>query len=388
MKILLCCPYPLDLRLGAAKVYMEVARAFTEAGQECCIKGLDEMEWPESLTTMTEEKKLQRYPLALKSYIQKYGEAYDVIEYEFRFLPFARQEFPAKPLLVARSTLLIHHLAQIEIPIFPTWRGRLGKFLKGPMRRREFAGKIELADMTLRHADFINVTNSDDAQCLIKHGHDKKKIGVFSYALFPDRWNALAQFNQGKNKTLLAQPRLAFVGTFDNRKGAVEFPRLLELLVAKNPKVKIVLLGTSAMFATVEAVLGCFPEKLRSHIEVIEKFSPEQLPALLRDCSVGVFPSHLESFGYGILEMLAAGLPVVSYKTPGPPVLLPETWMVKRGDVEKMANVVLSWIGHPDVWCQAQEHAVAISKKFVWSGVAMETLQSYSQVIQARRGHK
>ena len=38
--------------------------------------------------------------------------------------------------------------------------------------------------------------------------------------------------------------------------------------------------------------------------------------------SAGAFPSHCEGFPFGVLEMLAAGLPVVAYRAPGAPMMI------------------------------------------------------------------
>ena len=46
------------------------------------------------------------------------------------------------------------------------------------------------------------------------------------------------------------------------------------------------------------------------------------LPALLADCSVGIFPSYVEGFGLAVLEQLAAGIPTVAFDAPGPRQIL------------------------------------------------------------------
>ena len=74
--------------------------------------------------------------------------------------------------------------------------------------------------------------------------------------------------------------------------------------------------------------MNYFPKKLRGYIEVIPQFHPDELPILLSSCSLGIFPSYLEGFAFGVLEMLAAALPVIAYDTPGAPMMVPEQYLV------------------------------------------------------------
>ena len=72
------------------------------------------------------------FPPFLKSYIESTNNDYDVIEFEYLYLPFKRHEVNTKSVLVARSVLLVHHFEKIQIPTFKTLRGFVGKIL-GPI---------------------------------------------------------------------------------------------------------------------------------------------------------------------------------------------------------------------------------------------------------------
>ena len=51
-------------------------------------------------------------------------------------------------------------------------------------------------------------------------------------------------------------------------------------------------------------------------------FEEADLPSLLADCAVALFPSYVEGFGLAVLEQLAAGLPTIAYDVPGPRQIL------------------------------------------------------------------
>ena len=78
-------------------------------------------------------------------------------------------------------------------------------------------------------------------------------------------------------------------------------------------------------------------------IELISDYPPADLPRLLADCTVGVFPSYVEGFGLAVLEQLAAGIPTVAYDVSGPrdslSDRLPE-FLVPVGDIEAAARAV------------------------------------------------
>src|SRR6185295_5332692 len=85
-------------------------------------------------------------------------------------------------------------------------------------------------------------------------------------------------------------PIIAFVGTFDERKGAADFPEIVEQVVAAVPAAKFKLLGTAGLTTSVDQVLRSFPRSMRAAIDVIPQFDPDDLPKLLSDCAVGMFP--------------------------------------------------------------------------------------------------
>ena len=58
---------------------------------------------------------------------------------------------------------------------------------------------------------------------------------------------------------------------------------------------------------------------------------------------MGLFPSYFEGFPFGVLEMLAAGLPVAAYDAPGAPMMVPAEWLAPRGDAHALA-ARLAWM--------------------------------------------
>lgn len=338
MKIALCCHLPLDSKLGGAKVYIEAAESYHRNG--AAVSLIDVRDWAsKAATSWSEQEKLSQLPDMLKQYIKSQGKNFDIIEFEIPYLGKFDDNQQDSALLSARSVLLPHHLLDIKIPPAPGLRSFLAKLLKGAKRKQQLQRIISQSNLSIHSSHFVNVPNIDDKNKLISCGIDEKKIIVSPYGLLPERMQLLANSGKDQNKKN-TQPVIAFVGTFDWRKGAREFPEILRLLLKASPNLKLKLLGTSALFPTKESVLNYFGSDLSQSLIVIPQFTPDELPILLAECHLGIFPSYLESFGFGVLEMLAAGLPTMGYKVPGVSSLLPPEWLVGPGNHIALVNLI------------------------------------------------
>ncbi|MBY0461085.1 MAG: glycosyltransferase, partial [Gemmataceae bacterium] len=202
------------------------------------------------------------------------------------------------------------------------------------------------------------------------------------YGLFPER---LAAFVPRQNP-LPDPPRLAFVGTFDPRKGMREWPALADAVARAHPAAAFRLIGTSGLVPTADGVRAHFPARLRPRVEVVPRFEPADLPGVLADCSLGVFPSHCEGFGFGVLEMLAAGLPVVAYRAPGPPAMLPPENLMPKGDGAAVGRRAAALLGDPDELRAARRAARARAEQFRWDEIAARTAEVYLAARSAKSG--
>src|SRR5439155_12459149 len=126
-----------------------------------------------------------------------------------------------------------------------------------------------------------------------------------------------------------------------------------------------------------DIVRNQFPRKLRSRIDVLPRFDPDALPWLLSTGSVGIFPSYVEGFGLGILEMLAASIPVIAYNCPGPPVMLPTEYLVSPGDWPGMSAKVIDLLNDGERLAKARCWAKQRSQQFRWESIAHTTSELY-----------
>ena len=367
MKILFCSPVQRSKELGGSKVVVELAEEMQLLGWEYQIL------CPSDISDPDDPNPLNSFHVNLREYLKKHATNYDVVDYDHVYLPYPRQEFSRDTLFVARSVLLAHHLATTPIPQPPGIKAAMGRWIKGKERQRRRQQVLWRAHVTVQEADLINVSNNDDKNELTRLGIAAEKVVVIPYGIS----RSLRPFFDQVSSVLPDDPVVAFVGTFDYRKGAREFPRILGAIADRVPDVRFRLLGTNGLFQTEHGVLSRFPKDLAHKIQVVPKYRPDELPNLLTPCSVGIFPSYMEGMPFGVLEMLAASVPVIAYDAPGSSMMLPEQYLVPRGDADTLSSRVVALLCDPAQLQKARFWAQEHSQKFSWEHAARETHRVY-----------
>ncbi len=354
----------MSRELGGSKIVIELAEEMEHLGWRCDLIS------PSDIVSAQARELHEKYPAYLREYLHEHASQYDVVDYNHSHLPYPRSEFPHQTLFVTRSVLLSHHFDKIELPKEKGLKSSIRSLLlarDGEARHKRW---LRRAYLTLNEADLINVPNYDDKAELVKSGVAEDKIVVIPYGISR---SSRMLFDAVSSRTPV-EPRVAFVGTFDNRKGATDFPEIVERVRAAVPGVVFRLLGT---YKDEAKVLTSFPKKLRRSIEVIPHYPAETLPELLSLCSVGVFPSYIEGFGLGVLEMLAASIPVVAYNSPGPPMMLTSEYLVPRGDAGALSEKVIRLLKDKERLAEARLWARRQSQQFCWKAIARQTGDVY-----------
>jgi glycosyltransferase involved in cell wall biosynthesis len=232
-------------------------------------------------------------------------------------------------------------------------------------------------------ADLLNPWNSADQALLLRRGIQPERLVLLPPGLTPDRRAELA----ATAMPTAAEPAVvAFVGTFDFRKGGLDLPRILLRLQSHRPGVRLRLIGTRGLYRTEEEVRRFFPARLQRQLDVVPAFAAAELPQLLAGVHAGVFPSYLEGFGIAVLEQLAAGIPVAAYDVPGPCDSLPPQWLVPRGDWRSLADRVLEFLPQDPAQAAAlRQQALGQAERFCWSHLARQWDQVYRQALASHR---
>lgn len=364
LKILLCLYSDASREMGGSKIRIELAEELEKLGWECSLLT------PENIREISPN---HRAPLL--AWLMKYGSPFDVIEVEHNSLPTGKRHLPPRPLLVGRVSLLIHHYRNIRLPQIKTWREYLRHFMRPTISPSWVLNQLNRAEKTLHACDLINVANPSDRDLLIQYGHSRDKVEVIPYGMDARRTPVFEKVLPD----VPPAPCIAFLGSFDIRKGAAELPDIIETVSRSIPNVRFRLLGTKGAYETEADVRRALPTRRQNQIQIIPSFSADDLPALLSDCSLGIFPSYIESFGFAVLEMLAAKLPVIAYDSPGPNSILPKDWLVRRGNHRALANKAAGLLSDPEILGQARKRADTVWRKFTWKTAAQMTDKIYRE---------
>jgi glycosyltransferase involved in cell wall biosynthesis len=116
-------------------------------------------------------------------------------------------------------------------------------------------------------------------------------------------------------------------------------------------------------------------------------FTEAELPALLAECTVGLFPSYIEGFGLAVLEQLAAGLPVVAYDVPGPRQILQAEsgrLLVPPGDIAGLSARASEIMGlSVSRYEELSARCRAISQSYRWNEIASCTIRQYRDILDS-----
>ena len=375
MKILFCSHNRLSRELGAPRVVLELADALRPLGWTCEVAG------PEEIGVAPGQG--GGYAQALREYLLKRAADFDVVDYDHQYLPFDRGEFPTRTLFAARSVLLVHFLEKLQPPELRRFHQRVKNWLtrgdrKARLHRHAWT---EQARATLRQADAVNLCNDDERALLLAEGVAPEKIAVIPFGLNASEYATLAPVNVGREEP----PRVCFLGTFDGRKGGADLPRIFARVARAVPGCQFRLLGTAGVIPDAEAVRSFFPGWLRDRLEVVPRFQRPELAARLTGCAAGAFPSYFEGFPFGVLEMLAAGLPVVAYRSPGPPMTLTNDLLVPPGDANAMADRLVALLGDEPTRARASAWARTRARTFTWEAAARATDEYYRRMCAQHR---
>jgi glycosyltransferase involved in cell wall biosynthesis len=378
LRILAVVNVAWDPRLGAARVWIELAEEWTKAGhlvEKFCLT--------DAFPTATSSSalaafRLLLFPFRAASFIRNNADRFDVIDALIGTLPFSKESLRFSGLLVARSVGLYRLYEKFEQAAARRWppsaKGKLsGRIFYGVFNKRMRAA----SEASVRHCDLLNLPNSDELLCLRNEIKSTKPAVVQPYGLTPARRQALLTA-AAPGEVRWRKKKVCFIGMWSVRKGAKDWRKIIQRIRARLPDASFLFLGTMTENRNILADLN--PD-MAGFVELVPQFEPDELPQLLSDCTVAAFPSYVEGFGLAIIEQLAAGIPAVAYAAPGPRDILQDSLpelLVAPGDVARFSETI-SEIFEKDLgaYRDISNRSAETAARFSWPQIARETVEEY-----------
>ncbi len=228
---------------------------------------------------------------------------------------------------------------------FPEWREDLEPPLPAMLEHEEEEHRL---------AARIVVASTFTKRSLLAHGVAEEKIVTLPYGV------DLAAFRPSDRPRRDRPFRFLFIGSITARKGV---PLLLEAWRELKPA------GAELVFAgpispRVQPLLPELPG-----VTFLGKRPHSELPALVRESDVLVFPSYFEGFGLVVLEAMAGGLPVIaSDATVGSDVITDgeDGFLMRAGDGDALCQAMERALSTPEKICEMGRAARATAETFTW----------------------
>ncbi|MFL5797825.1 MAG: glycosyltransferase family 4 protein [Actinomycetota bacterium] len=164
--------------------------------------------------------------------------------------------------------------------------------------------------------------------------------------------------------------RLLWVGRLDRQKGFGIALRAFESIVRTHPEALLVVAGEGGDRGLVDAV----PRPIRARVVMLGTVPHEELPPYHAAAELFLSPATgQESFGYVLVEAMAAGLPVVASDIPGYREVVRDGvdgLLVRPSDAEALAAAVRTVLDDLDLAGRLSEAGRARARDFSWETVA------------------
>jgi alpha-maltose-1-phosphate synthase len=219
-----------------------------------------------------------------------------------------------------------------------------------------------------RLADRIVVPSSFTRETLIENGTPAHKITVIPFGV------DLSAFRPFPRSNTSRPVRFIFLGALGVRKGV---PVLLEAWRS------VARLGAELWLA------GSVSEKHARLIPALKglkqigKVPHKDLPAVLSQCDVLVFPSYFEGLAQVQLEALAGGLPIIATEASGATDLIvdgKEGYIIPVGDSGALAEAMLNFIKSPEDLATMSAAARLCAERYSWEAYGDRWIDLLCQV--------
>jgi glycosyltransferase involved in cell wall biosynthesis len=222
-----------------------------------------------------------------------------------------------------------------------------------------------------RLADRIVVPSSFACETLIENHVPAHKITVIPFGV------DLGAFRPASRPDTSRPMRFIFLGALGVRKG---LPVLLEAWRS------LASLGAELwLVGSVKATHAHLIPPLKG-LRQIGKVPHEELPALLSQCDVLVFPSYFEGLAQVQLEALAAGLPIIATNASGATDLIAdgrEGYIIPVGDAEALCEAMLNFIKGTADLAVMSPAARLCAERYSWEAYGDRWMALLDQVVHA-----
>ena len=174
---------------------------------------------------------------------------------------------------------------------------------------------------------------------------------------------------------------ILYVGRFDPRNGLDILIEAFEILAAKYPRLRLIIIGYGPLEPAYRKMV---PEWLKERIIFVGRVDEER-PAYFRAAHVLCFPAKKGSFGITLLEAMASGVPVVTTDIEGFRFVMENgkhgLMVPEEEGVSGYVRALEYLIKNPEAREEMSQAARLRAEEFSWPRVAAKVLDNYYQIL-------
>ena len=299
MRILTITNCPLDPRLGSGTTVIRFANGLRQLGHDVDVLAPADYEYASAVRAA---KQLRQGVGAFRAIRNRLAaRRYDLIEfYGAEFWPAiaALGRSRQRPLLVAHTNGLELLNYEREAVYHPA---------RGVKTAASRAVHRRLFGLSFRYTDAFVALCEADRQWVLSHRLYEPAMTAVVPPAPDEAFRALDE-----QMTARKEDRVAFIGSWTERKGTRVLASVMNAVLGANSDVVFDVFGASS---NKPAVVGSFDPAVRDRIQVHGSLEPSALAASVARAKVFFFPSQYEGYGLALLEAMMAGLAVVTTPT-------------------------------------------------------------------------
>lgn len=174
-------------------------------------------------------------------------------------------------------------------------------------------------------------------------------------------------------------PHLLFWGRIEEEKGLPELLMAMKKISIKIPEVKLTLVGEGNQLQEYKRMVA--DQGLSDRVEFPGWLTTQAIQQLVAKCSLGVFPSRVESFGLSVVEAMAGGLPVLAACTGAIPENVEDGitgTLIPKENPNKLADAIIDVLKDPERQeAFAYKARGVVREKFSWDRAASKMIKLY-----------
>jgi glycosyltransferase involved in cell wall biosynthesis len=179
--------------------------------------------------------------------------------------------------------------------------------------------------------------------------------------------------------------RIALVGSYIRRKGVRYAAEALAPFLSGHPEARVTFAGTAC---PVEQVLRDYPPSLHAQLGVVPRYTRAELPRILFEHHVKLFPSTSEGFSLALIEAMACGLAPIVTASPGVADAIDDGQtglVVPARDPGALEGALQHLANHRDELDRLRRAAYEHAQSLTWSAVAARNVEIYEEALAERR---